>query len=136
VTLHLEGALRGCIGYPEAVFPLYQAIIRGAAGAALSDPRFPPVSREEVGALEIEISVLSLLAPIQPDDVVVGTHGLVIEHGEARGLLLPQVPTEWGWDREQFLHHTSLKAGLPGDAWRQGATLFAFTAEVFGEAFE
>lgn len=133
VTLTIAGGLRGCIGFPEAVFPLREAIVQGAISAALRDPRFPPVCAEELPRLHIEISVLSPLFEITPDAVEVGTHGLVIAKGGARGLLLPQVPVEWGWDREQFLQHTCRKAGLPADAWQHGATLYAFTAEVFGE---
>lgn len=133
VTLTSRGDLRGCIGFPEPVFPLYEGVIRGGIAAALEDPRFPPVSVSELTDLSIEISVLSPLQQVQPDEVVVGTHGLVIEKGHARGLLLPQVPVEWGWDREEFLAHTCRKAGLPADAWRTGATLYSFTASVFSE---
>jgi uncharacterized protein (TIGR00296 family) len=88
---------------------------------------------EEAARLKIEISVLSLLRPIRAEEVVVGRHGLVVTLGVHRGLLLPQVPLEWDWDRETFLSQTCLKAGLPPLAWKQGATLQAFTAEVFGE---
>jgi len=133
VTLTSNGDLRGCIGYPEPTFPLYETIIRGGVSAALHDPRFPPVTPGEIEELLIEISVLSPLTPIKPEDVVVGTHGLVIEKGRARGLLLPQVPVEWGWNREEFLAHTCRKAGLPTNAWHTGAALYAFTAEVFSE---
>lgn len=133
VTLHKHGELRGCIGFPEPVYPLGEAIIRGAIAAARHDPRFMPVSAHELHELEIEISILSPLQAARPDDVVVGIHGLVVEHGAARGLLLPQVPVEWGWDREQFLAHTCRKAGLSALAWQQGAALYTFTAEVFSE---
>jgi AmmeMemoRadiSam system protein A len=133
VTLTKHGELRGCIGFPEPVYPLHEAIIRGGIAAALHDTRFAPVLPSEVADLAIEISVLSPLAPILPQDIVVGTHGLVVEQGHARGLLLPQVPVEWGWNREEFLAHTCRKAGLPADAWQTGATLYAFTAEVFSE---
>ncbi|HEY3377323.1 MAG TPA: AmmeMemoRadiSam system protein A [Armatimonadota bacterium] len=133
VTLKDRGELRGCIGYPEPTYPLYETIIRGGIAAALHDPRFPPVARKELDQLSVEISVLSLLTPAQPEAVTVGTHGLVVEHGHARGLLLPQVPVEWGWGREEFLDHTCRKAGLPHDAWLQGARLFTFTAQVFSE---
>lgn len=134
VTLTSHGALRGCIGYPEAVYPLCETIVRGAVSAALHDSRFHPVRTAELDTIHIEISVLSPLFPIAPAAVDVGTHGLVIEQGHARGLLLPQVPVEWGWNRDEFLTHTCAKAGLPGDAWQHGAQLFAFTAEVFSEA--
>ena len=134
VTLLFEGRqLRGCIGIIEAVAPLVETIAHAATSAALQDPRFPPVSPAELPELTIEISVLSPLQPIDPDDVVVGTHGLVVEQYGRRGLLLPQVPGEWGWDRVQFLEHTCMKAGLPPNAWREGAQLFSFTAEVFTE---
>jgi len=133
VTLTKFGQLRGCIGYPEPALPLYQAIIQGAASAALQDPRFPPVAPSELDDLHIEISVLSPLRVARAEEVEVGTHGLVIEHGRARGLLLPQVPVEWGWNRDEFLAHTCRKAGLRPDAWQQGARLFTFTAEVFSE---
>ncbi len=133
VTLHKAGDLRGCIGFPEPVYPLYETIIRSGISAALRDPRFPPVSSGELHALHIEISVLSPLRQATPEEVEVGTHGLVIEQGGFRGLLLPQVPVEWGWTREEFLAQTCRKAGLPADAWRTGATLYTFTAEVFSE---
>jgi len=133
-TLHWHGQLRGCVGYVFAVRPLVRTIAETAVAAAFSDTRFPPVTAEEARELEIEISVLSPLQPIAADDVEVGRHGLVITLGARRGLLLPQVPGEYGWDRETFLAETCHKAGLPADAWQHGATLEAFTAEVFGEA--
>lgn len=133
VTLTSGGQLRGCIGFPEPVCPLYEAIIQGGISAALRDPRFPPVTLHELGDLRIEISVLSPLIPATPEQVEIGMHGLVIEQGAARGLLLPQVPVEWGWNREEFLAHTCRKAGLPTNAWRSGARLYTFTAEVFSE---
>jgi AmmeMemoRadiSam system protein A len=100
----------------------------------LDDPRFPPVTPAEAPHLKIGISVLSPLQPIRPEEVVVGRHGLVVTQGNRRGLLLPQVPIEWKWDRETFLSQTCLKAGLPADAWQHGAQLQGFTAEVFGES--
>lgn len=134
VTLHTQDdSLRGCIGIIEPVAPLVETIAYAAVSAALRDPRFPPVNLWELNNLTIEISVLSPLQPAKPDEVVVGTHGLVVEQGEHRGLLLPQVATEWGWTREQFLDHTCSKAGLPASAWRNGAKLSTFTAEVFSE---
>jgi AmmeMemoRadiSam system protein A len=132
-TLHLGGRLRGCIGYVDASNPLYETVIETAAAAALQDPRFVPVNVEEAKALQIEISVMSPMFPIQPEEVVIGKHGLLVTHRGRRGLLLPQVPLEWGWNREQFLTQLCYKAGLPGDAWQRGAQLEAFTAEVFGE---
>ena len=102
--------------------------------AAFHDPRFLPVTAEEAPELQVEISVLSPLRPVAPQEVVVGRHGLVVSHGSRRGLLLPQVAVEQEWDATTFLEQTCLKAGLPADAWKQGATLQAFTAEVFGDA--
>ena len=133
-TLHRFGKLRGCIGFVIATTPLYQAVIDTAGAAAFEDPRFDPVQPHEVDELQIEISVLSPMTPIEPEGVEVGKHGLMISQHGRRGLLLPQVPLEWGWDRETFLSETCRKAGLPPDAWKHGATVEAFTAEVFGES--
>jgi AmmeMemoRadiSam system protein A len=133
VTLHKMGRLRGCIGYLESLKPLYQTICECAMAAALRDPRFDAVTPEELPVLHLEISVLSPLVEIAPDQVEVGRHGLLISRGGQRGVLLPQVPVEWKWNREQFLEETCLKAGLPPDAWRHGAKIQAFTAQVFGE---
>ncbi len=132
-TLHLEGELRGCIGYVLPTQSLYATVAESARAAALDDPRFPPVTAAEAPHLKIEISVLSPLQPIRPEEVIVGQHGLVVTQGNRRGLLLPQVPIEWKWDHETFLAQTCLKAGLSPDAWQLGAQLQAFTAEVFGE---
>jgi AmmeMemoRadiSam system protein A len=133
VTLTKNGRLRGCIGYTEAVAPLFKVVQECAVAAAAEDPRFPPVSPMELPSLRVEISVLTPLVPIRPEEVEIGRHGLMVSQGRMRGLLLPQVPVEWGWDRETFLDQTCVKAGLPPSAWRHGATLRAFTAEVFGE---
>jgi AmmeMemoRadiSam system protein B/AmmeMemoRadiSam system protein A len=134
VTLTKRGALRGCIGFIEPVAPLGRAVIQAAIYAAAEDPRFPPVAPSELKDLRIEISVLTPLREIDnPREVKVGTHGLVVERDGRRGLLLPQVPVENGWDRETFLEEGSLKAGLPRDAWRRGAKLFVFEAIVFHE---
>jgi len=132
-TLHLEGKLRGCIGYVLPTDSLYKTVADTARAAAFEDPRFEPVALSEAPHLKVEISVLSPLQPIRPDEVVVGRHGLVVSQGNHRGLLLPQVAPEWDWDRETFLAQTCLKAGLPPDAWQHGAQLQGFTAEVFGE---
>jgi AmmeMemoRadiSam system protein A len=132
-TLHLEGRLRGCIGYVVPVHPLFQTVAETAQAAAFDDPRFQPVTPGEAPHLKVEISVLSPLRPIRPEEVVTGVHGLIVSRGGRRGLLLPQVPLEWNWDRETFLSQTCLKAGLPPDAWVQDVDLQAFTAEVFGE---
>jgi uncharacterized protein len=132
-TLHLHGHLRGCVGYIVAAHSLWQTVAETAATAAFDDSRFSPVNREEASLLQIEISVLSPMFPIRPEEVVIGVHGLLVTRGVNRGLLLPQVPTEQGWDRDTFLSQTCAKAGLPPDAWRKGAQIQAFTAEVFGE---
>jgi uncharacterized protein len=132
-TLHLGKRLRGCIGYVIPQYSLYRTVAETARAAAFDDPRFTPVTAEEAPDLMVEISVLSLMTRIRPEDVVVGRHGLLVSQGSQRGLLLPQVPLEWGWDRERFLAQTCLKAGLSPDAWLQGAEFQAFTAEVFGE---
>jgi AmmeMemoRadiSam system protein A len=134
VTLKKGGALRGCIGTVECRQPLAEEIARVAVCAAREDPRFPPVTADELPDLELEISVLGPLEridPLDPDAIVIGRHGLVVEQGRRRGLLLPQVAPEWGWDREQFLAHTCRKAGLPLDAWRRGADVYRFEADVF-----
>lgn len=133
VTLHLAGQLRGCVGFVQPTRGLYQTIAEAALNAAFHDPRFLAVTEEEAPGLQVEISVLSPLKPIAPEQVVVGRHGLVVSRGSYRGLLLPQVAVENEWDAPTFLEQTCLKAGLPTDAWKRGATLQAFTAEVFGE---
>ncbi len=129
------GALRGCRGETHACRPLYAAVALMAAAAALDDPRFLPVRREELPLLRIEISVLTPLVDLCPEAVTVGRHGLLVTRGRAVGLLLPQVAAEWGWEREAFLAATCIKAGLPADAWRRpGTQLRGFECEVFGEA--
>lgn len=135
VTLHLNGDLKGCIGFVEAGLPLFETVAEVAAKSAVADPRFESVKMSEVKDLSIEISVLSPLQPIRnPDEVEVGYHGVLIEKEYFRGLLLPQVATENGWNREQFLSYVSMKAGLDKNAYKEpGAKLFVFTAEVFGE---
>ncbi len=132
-TLHCQGRLRGCIGYVEAREPLYRTVIETAQAAAFEDPRFQPLSPEEMPDVKLEISVMSPLQEIAPADVQVGVHGLLLSQHGRRGLLLPQVATEWGFSREDFLRETCRKAGLPNDAWQHGARIEAFTAEVFGE---
>jgi AmmeMemoRadiSam system protein A len=132
-TLYRQGELRGCVGYVFPIVPLYQAVAETARAAAFDDNRFLPVCYEETPELQASLSVLSLLQRIQPEDVEIGRHGLVVTLGSNRGLLLPQVPVEHHWDRITFLEQSCRKAGLPLDAWRTGATLEAFTAEVFGD---
>ena len=131
-TLYLHGGLRGCVGYVMPVTPLYRTVIESARAAAFEDTRFWPVTEDEVSLLEISLSILSRLEPIRAEDVEIGRHGLLISMGAQRGLLLPQVPVEHGWDRLTFLEQTCRKAGLPPDCW-QKAELEAFTAEVFGD---
>jgi AmmeMemoRadiSam system protein A len=132
--VHRQLQLRGCVGYAMPVAPLYRAVAETARAAAFDDSRFLPVTKEEAPRLQVALSVLSRLFPIEPEAVEVGRHGLVISLGSRRGLLLPQVPRENGWDRETFLEQTCRKAGLPMDAWRKDATTAAFTAEVFSDA--
>jgi AmmeMemoRadiSam system protein A len=135
VTLHVKGDLRGCIGHIAADDLLGRVVPRCAIAACSEDPRFPPLAASELPALEIELSLLGPLEPINgPHDFEIGRHGLVVERGWRRGLLLPQVATEWSWDRETFLSQTCRKAGLPLDAWRKGASLWRFEAEVFDES--
>jgi AmmeMemoRadiSam system protein A len=127
--------LRGCIGTTEGDEPLGDATVRCAASAALRDPRFPAMRSEELGELNIEISVLSPLAPIRPEEIEIGRHGLVVSDENHRGLLLPQVAPEHGLNREQFLAETCRKARLPQDAWRwTSARIQGFTCEVFSDA--
>lgn len=135
VTLRAaDGRLRGCIGYPEARYPLHESVARAAAAAATEDWRFPPIRPGELEEIRLEVSVLSPMERIEDlSTIEVGKHGLAVEMGAQRGLLLPQVAPEYGWDRDQFLSHACEKAGLRPDAWRKGATVYAFTAEVFGE---
>jgi len=135
VSLHKRGQLRGCIGTFDTTQPVVQQVEEMAEAAATRDPRFRPVVESELGDLDIEISVLTPPRPIEdPEEILVGTHGLVISQGFRRGVLLPQVATEYGWDRETFLRHTCRKAGLSDDAWKDPqTTIQVFTAEVFGE---
>jgi len=132
-TLHLRGRLRGCVGFILPLHPLHLTIAETARAAAFEDTRFSPLSADEFPLLALEISVLSVMVPIRPEDVEVGRHGLLVSQGAQRGVLLPQVPAEHGWDRETFLSQTCVKAGLSPNAWKRGATFEAFTAEIFGE---
>lgn len=132
VTITRDGELRGCIGYVDPIKPLAEAVAHCAASAATADPRFSPVTSHELAHLRVEVSVLSPLRAItDPTEVEVGTHGLFISQAGHHGLLLPQVATEFGWDRETFLRQACLKAGLPGDAWKRGAEIQVFTADHF-----
>jgi len=135
VTLRKGGRLRGCIGHTQPHLPLWQCVRDVASSAATKDRRFPPVSPEELAELTYEVSVLTPLQPLaKPLDVRVGTDGLMVSARGRRGLLLPQVPGEFGWGKQEFLKATCRKAGLPLDCWQQGATFERFQALVFGEA--
>ncbi len=159
LTTHPQAQLRGCIGYPEPVMPRIEALLDAAVSAALHDPRFPPVRPEELAALRVEVTLLSvpelligtsadrapsdlgvvpLLAetqrPTLPSLIRVGTDGLIVEHSARRGLLLPQVAPEQGWDVLELLGGTCRKAGLPPDAWqRAGCVLWRFQGTIFEE---
>lgn len=135
VSLHKRGNLRGCIGTFDTSQPVADQVEEMAVAAATRDPRFKPVSEAEVAELDIEISVLTPPRRIaSPDEIQVGVHGLMVSRGYQRGVLLPQVAMEYGWDRETFLAHTCRKAGLPDTAWKDPDTVIqVFTAEVFGE---
>ncbi len=135
VTLHSRGDLRGCIGLIEGRLPLYETVAEMAEKSAIADPRFNRVTPDEIQDIDIEISVLSPLKKVgAPEDVAVGTHGVLIEMGFARGLLLPQVATENGWNREEFLRYVCLKAGLGQEDYKDPrAIMYVFTAEVFSE---
>jgi AmmeMemoRadiSam system protein A len=133
VTLHLQGRLRGCIGLIEAVKPLAETIQEMALSAAFCDPRFPPLTSQEYKDIALEISVLSPLQQIKNvEEIQVGVHGLYIRQGPYRGLLLPQVATEYHWDRDTFLQQTCVKAGLPPMAWKDPETVISvFSADIF-----
>jgi len=129
------GDLRGCIGSIEPVAALARAVSLSAINAAFRDPRFPPLRKVELPGIHIEISVMSpIVAVVDVDEIEVGRDGLIVSQGRRAGLLLPQVATEYEWDRDTFLRHTCLKAGLPADSWRSpGCRIEKFSAEVFGE---
>ena len=136
VTIKWQGELRGCLGTLTCQLGLEVEVARCAADAASQDSRFPRVTPEELPNLSLEVSVLGPFEPIDPVDeraITIGRHGLLAEQGRNRGLLLPQVAVEWGWTVDQFLRQTCVKAGLPPDAWRLGARIYRFDAEVFGE---
>ena len=134
VSIHHSSELRGCIGNVMPDQPLYRTTARCAVAAATSDPRFPSVTLQELPQVSFELSVLAIPEPVNNvDEIEVGTHGLIVSKGSARGLLLPQVATQFRWNRNQFLAETCVKAGLHPNAWRDGATIHCFTADVFGE---
>lgn len=144
VTIHSypENELRGCIGYPEPIFPLKKALAEAAKAAASSDPRFVPILEEELEKVVFEVSVLTkpeLIKVKTPEgykkEIKIGTDGLVAEQGRYRGLLLPQVAPEWGWNVEEFLSHTCEKAGLPFEAWKNlsSVKIYKFQSQIFKE---
>ena len=134
VTLRMSGTLRGCIGQTESRGSLLETVRHVAAAAAREDPRFLPVRPNELQRIVIEVSVLGPLKPCTgPHAIEIGRHGLVVEHGDSRGLLLPQVAVEWGWDSHTFVANACVKAGLQPDAWKSDAALFVFEADVFSE---
>jgi uncharacterized protein len=132
-SLYLRGELRGCVGYVLPAASVYRTVAETARAAAFDDNRFPPVTPDEAPHLEIELSILTPPQAILPEAIEVGCHGLLISQHGRRGLLLPQVAIEHQWDRTTFLEQTCRKAGLPPDAWRKGASILAFSAEVFGD---
>jgi len=135
VTLTRRGRLRGCIGTFEPETSLAEVVQEMAVSAGFRDPRFPPVSAADMETLEIEISALTVRREVTDiSHIEVGVHGIHITRGGNRGVLLPQVAVEWGWNREEFLENTCLKAGLPPQAWNQGAKIEVFSAEVFSES--
>jgi len=141
LTTFPDDDLRGCIGYPEPVAPLIEALMDAAVSAASRDPRFPPVREKELNRIRVEVSLLTPPEEIKVKKrkelvtcVEVGKDGLIMQRGWARGLLLPQVPVEWGWDTEEFLCQACVKAGMTPDSWLQeGTRCFKFQAEVFSE---
>ena len=134
VSIFHNGELRGCLGRLNSPLPIARLAADLAQAVADSDPRFDRVMPQELAGIDVEISVLTHEREIQSvDEIEVGRHGLIVEQGTSRGLLLPQVPEEHGWDRDAFLDHACLKAGLAADAWRRGARIFVFEAQIFGE---
>ncbi len=135
VTIHIKGDLRGCIGYIEGIKSIPETVKDMAMAAAFSDPRFSSLTAEEYKKIDIEISILTPIEKVNDvDEIVVGRDGLIISRGYNRGLLLPQVPVEQGWDRDTFLSHTCYKAGLPADSWKKSDILIEkFSAHVFSE---
>ena len=140
VTLTTQGELRGCIGLPYPVMPLGEAIVHAAEAAAREDPRFPPVHRNELDAISVEVTILTVPVPLEgdpatrPERVIVGKHGLIIRGMGTSGLLLPQVATDYGWDAKTFLDHTCMKAGLSGGCWTsRNVEILTFEGQIFSE---
>ena len=135
VTLKVDGELRGCIGYPLPYKPLADTVAEMAVAAATQDTRFEPLAASELARLVIEISALTLPRPVSDvSEIVVGKHGIIVSKGRFSGLLLPQVPLEYGWDLPTYLSHGCRKAGLPKDEWKKGAQIKVFEAQVFSES--
>jgi uncharacterized protein len=134
VSIHIDGELRGCIGNVHGAGPLYRTVGECAISAAVRDPRFVPITKNELTLIDFEISVLSPMQRVSDiNEIEIGKHGLFLTKRGYRGLLLPQVATAYGWDRETFLMETCRKAGLRHDDWKDGATIHRFSAFVFGE---
>jgi len=135
VSIHNGDQLRGCLGRLSPSSPLGTTLVYLGGAVADSDPRFPPVLPDEVPLLQMEISLLTQERAVASiDEITVGRHGVIVEHGRSRGLLLPQVAAEFGWDRETFLEQACLKAGLPREAWKTGARILVFEARIFAES--
>jgi AmmeMemoRadiSam system protein A len=132
-TIYLRGALHGCVGFVQPVASLYRNVAETARSAAFEDTRFTPVNREEAANLGVSLSILSPLHRTAAEEIEIGRHGLLISKAGQRGLLLPQVALEHEWDRITFLEQTCRKAGLPPDAWKNGASIESFTAEIFSD---
>lgn len=134
VSIHKHSRLRGCVGNIQPLSPLYRSVAECAISAAVEDPRFFPLTSEELRVVQFEISVLSPMEQVVDIRAIeVGKHGLLISKNSQRGILLPQVPGTYGWDRITFLEQTCRKAGLKSDDWKEGATIHSFSAVVFGE---
>lgn len=134
VTIKRNRQLRGCIGNFVSELPLWKTVQEMAVAAASHDPRFPAMQEEELLDFQLEISVLSPLRDIKSvDEIEVGKHGIYLIKGGSQGVLLPQVATEFGWDRDTFLRQTCRKAGLAEDAWQHNCRILIFTADIFGE---
>lgn len=140
VTLTKNGSLRGCIGFPYPVMPLGEAIDHAAGAAAREDPRFLPVTKDELPAISLEVTILTVPEPLKgepakrPEHVIVGKHGLIVRGMGTSGLLLPQVATEYGWDAKTFLDHTCMKAGLSGACWTsRNVEVLTFEGQIFSE---
>lgn len=141
VTLSKDGELRGCIGFPEPVYALNRAVVEAARSAAFSDPRFPPVSKDEMDEITVEVSALTVPKPVKVKDsedyedmIIIGKDGLIIKGTFGSGLLLPQVPVDYGWSVKEFLKHLCMKAGLPSDAWKDLSNrIYSFQAQIFEE---